>query len=405
MKSEDKLKRLFETLRTEEASTTVTDVASWIKASIPQNNVNKIKKVLYKKLVIMISIATIIVSGILLISGNKEPGNTPKHNNIKQVEETDSSKILVSQVNPIHFNVRKIVPPVILPFLDTGSITSSLEETISESEIILPKPTFIAENGLRNNIKSNNGFWFSSNDSLNVDTLFSGVKSVVFKGDKCDVSINGSERKDLSMKYNYLLNAKGVFSRKKEANCKLSYELKDSVLTIHQQRGDQKFNGVSLISEKSKIVFNIPENMDVRIDSDLGDIEIDGLKNTSTFLYSSLGDITATNIAGTIDFDTALGDVSMNSVTGKIKANTDLGDVSGENIKISADSQLSSSLGNIDVQLSNTMDECSLDLSTSLGKVKVERADLKTKSQNKFKTVGGKFKVIMNSSLGNIIVR
>jgi len=40
-----------------------------------------------------------------------------------------------------------------------------------------------------------------------------------------------------------------------------------------------------------------------------------------------------------------------------------------------------------------------------MGKVKVKRADLKTKSQNELKTVSGKFKIKMNTSMGDIIVR
>jgi hypothetical protein len=72
---------------------------------------------------------------------------------------------------------------------------------------------------------------------------------------------------------------------------------------------------------------------------------------------------------------------------------------------ISDDCRFSSSLGDIDVQLNNPISECKLDLSTSMGKVKVKRADLKIKSQNELKTDSGKFKVNMNTSMGNIIVR
>jgi hypothetical protein len=82
-----------------------------------------------------------------------------------------------------------------------------------------------------------------------------------------------------------------------------------------------------------------------------------------------------------------------------------MGDISGENIGISDDCILNSSMGDIDVQLNNPISECKLDLSTSMGKVKMTRADLTTKSQNELKTESGKFKVNMNTSMGNIIVR
>jgi lia operon protein LiaG len=185
----------------------------------------------------------------------------------------------------------------------------------------------------------------------------------------------------------------------------LSYVLKDSVLTIHLQRKDQKFSGISVLSETSKIEFYVPENVDVKMDSDLGDIDVDGLKNTGTLLYSALGDITATNSTGRIDVETSLGDISMKNVSGKLKLITSMGDISGKNIRISDDCILNSSMGDIDVQLNNPISECKLNLSTSMGKVKMKRADLKTKSRNELKTDSGKFKVNMNTSMGNIIVR
>ena len=160
-----------------------------------------------------------------------------------------------------------------------------------------------------------------------------------------------------------------------------------------------------MLSESSKMEFNVPENVDVKMDSDLGDIDANGLKNTGTLLYSSLGDISVTNCTGRIDVETALGDVSIKNVTGKLNLITSMGDVSGENITFSDDCQLNSSMGDINVQLNNPISECKLHLSTNMGKVKVNRADLKTKSQNELKTVSGKFKINMNTSMGDIIVR
>jgi hypothetical protein len=61
--------------------------------------------------------------------------------------------------------------------------------------------------------------------------------------------------------------------------------------------------------------------------------------------------------------------------------------------------------GDIDVQLSNPLSDCSLDLSSSLGKVKVDRPELKKKSGSQLNIGNGKLKVIMETSLGSIKVR
>jgi DUF4097 and DUF4098 domain-containing protein YvlB len=321
------------------------------------------------------------------MSGNKEPNIAPKQKKDMQATIQDTSTVIASQPNHFTFSNEINDNPFIQPLIDLGLVTLPFAEINPVPEIVQLNPIFPTQNSTKTSLQSNAGSWFSSNDSLHVDTLFNGVKSLVFKGDKSDILVSGSNRTDISMKYNYQLKAKGVFSRKKEGNCELNYVLKDSVLTIHLQRKDQNFNGVSVLSESSKIEFYVPDNVDVKMDSDLGDIDANGLKNKSTSLHTALGDIVISNLSG------------------KISCFTSLGDVSGENITVKDDSKLESSLGDIDVQLSNPLSELRLDLSTSLGNVKVDRPDLKKKSSSQLNLGNGKLKVIMATSLGKVIVR
>jgi hypothetical protein len=395
MKSEEKLNHLFETLRNEKTSTSVSDVTSWITApaqfTVPKSTS---KIIIQKNFFIMSSIATIIVTGVLLMSGNKEPNIAPKQKKDMQATIQDTSTVIASQPNHFTFSNEINDNPFIQPLIDLGLVT------LPFAEIIFPSP-----NSTKTSLQSNTGSWFSTNDSLHVDTLFNGVKSLVFKGNKSDILVSGSNRTGISMKYNYQLKAKGVFSRKKEGNCELNYVLKDSVLTIHLKRKENSFNGVSVLSESSKMEFYVPENVDVKMDSDLGDIDVNGLKANTTKVYTALGDITAENVSGNIDLNTDLGDISMRKLEGKINSVTSLGDIQGEHILISDNSKFNTSLGDIDVQLSNPLSDCSLDLSSSLGKVKVDRPDLKKKSSSQLNLGNGKLKVIMVTSLGKVIVR
>jgi DUF4097 and DUF4098 domain-containing protein YvlB len=177
------------------------------------------------------------------------------------------------------------------------------------------------------------------------------------------------------------------------------------VLTLHIKRSNQSYSGISTLDESSSIDMHIPEGIDVQMDSDLGDIAAEGLKGKNIKLHSSLGDITAQNCSGNIDLNTALGDISLNDVKGKITSNTDMGDITGERITITEDCRLTTSLGDIDVQLNNSLFECRLDLTTSMGSVKVDRPELKGKSYDQLELGNGKLKVIMNTSLGKIKVR
>jgi hypothetical protein len=410
MKSEEKLNHLFETLRTEKTSTSIYDVTSWIEASaqvaVPKSTS---KIIIQKNFFIMSSIATIIVTGILFMSGNKEQNIIPKQKKDKQAAMVDSSTISPNRTNqpnqlPIKNNLF-LEKAFIQPWINEGLVTLPFAELDPAAALVQLDPISPSQSSTKTSIQSNAGSWFSSNDSLRVDTLFNGVKSLVFKGDKSDILVSGSNRTGISMKYNYQLKAKGVFSRKKEGNCELNYVLKDSVLTIHLQRKDQNFNGISVLSESSKIEFYVPENVNVKMDSDLGDIDANGLKNKNTTLHTALGDISTKNTSGTLDLKTDLGDIIISNLSGKIRCFTSLGDVSGKNITVKDDCKLESSLGDIDVQLSNPLSELRLDLSTSLGKVKVDRPELKKKAGSQLTFGNGKFKIVMETALGKVIVR
>ena len=388
MNSEEKLNHLFEALKAEKASTSVADVTSWIQASAQVTAPKSTSKIIIQKNFFIMStiVTTLIVGGFLFLSGNKESKSTPPQNNTTKEAILDTSTSVLKQDNQIPVNKEFSENPFIQPLIDLGIEPLPFMEMDNGPAITQLDPIHSTQHSPRTNNQTNAGSWFSSNDSLFVDTLFSGVKSLVFIGDKCDLLVRGSERSDVSMKYEYQLKAKGVFNRKNQGNCELSYERKDSVLTVRVKRKDQEFKGVSALSETSKLEFYVPNNMDVKMNSDLGDI-------------------TAESVSGNIDLHTELGDISMKNLEGKISSFTSLGDVSCVNMTISDDCRFSSSLGDIDVQLNNPISECKLDLSTSMGKVKVKRADLKIKSQNELKTDSGKFKVNMNTSMGNIIVR
>jgi hypothetical protein len=407
MKSEEKLNHLFEALKAEKASTSVADVTSWIQASAQVSAPKSTSKSIIQKNFFILStiVTTLIVGGFLFLSGNKETKRTPPQKNTSKEATFDTSESVVKQANqlPVYKEFSEI--PFIQPLIDLDIKPLPFIEIDNEPAIIQLDPIHSTQHSPRTNNQTNAGSWLSSNDSLFVDTLFSGVKSLVFKGDKCDLLVRGSERSDVSMKYEYQLKAKGVFNRKNQGNCELSYERKDSVLTIRVKRKDQNFNGVSVLSETSSLEFYVPNNIDVKMNSDLGDIVVNGLKANTTKLYTALGDITAENVSGNIDLNTDLGDISMRKLEGKINSVTSLGDIDGEYILISDNSKFNTSLGDIDVQLSNPLSDCSLDLSSSLGKVKVDRPELKKKSGSQLNIGNGKLKVIMETSLGKVIVR
>jgi hypothetical protein len=407
MNSEENLKILFESLRSEKASTSIADVTSWIHASTQISaSQSNYKMIIQKTLFIIgtISIAT-AVGGLLLFRENPHSRPNPQEKNETIESVLDTSNKDVIENNGLPKLKSSVENNLLQPVFDLSSEPLCFLE-IESSPIMNRLDTIRSLQNPSNRIhKPIAGHWLSKKDILKVDTLFRGVKELVFKGDKCDLVVRGSDRSDVSMKYDYQFKAKGVFSGKTEANCTLRYEVKDSILTVHVERSHQKLNGVSVLSENSKLEFNVPEGIDVRLDSDLGDIDVNCLKANTTKVYTALGDITAENVSGNIYLCTDLGDISMNQLQGKIKSVTSLGDIIGENVLIADNSEFHTSLGDIEVQFVNPLSDCSLDLSSSLGKVKIDRPDLKKKASSQLNIGNGKWKVIMETSLGKVIVR
>jgi len=411
MRSEEKLNELFKSLREENVTTNISDVSSWINVHSTSANIKTVKKTaITKKITIMIAaIATTIIGSILFftVKQNTNPGNINSviKNENRNILHVDSS----NNANTEFKQNERIIPCIqinrINPITNLPADAVKNEEIKNSTEAPLNTKVDLNETYPQTKIENTSRYWRSINDTLTVDTIFNGVKSLIFKGDKSDLFVRGSKRSDISMKYNYQLKAKGVFSRKKQGICELSYELKDSVLTIHLERKGPKFSGVSVLSETSKLEFIVPENIDVHMDAALGDINISELKQNTTKLHTSLGDINAENTSGIINLNTDLGDISMKNLEGKINTNTSLGDIVGDNITISDGSNLNSSLGDIKIQLNNPLSECKLKLSTSLGHIKVDRADLKKKSRDQLSIGNGKLIGTMTTSLGKIIVR
>jgi hypothetical protein len=432
MNSEVKLNQLFAALQSEQATTDITDVTSWIQAAAAGNAVLKTSEKHIQKHTTMVeqlkgvarfypqmdlsawmnvrtilttAVSAALIGGMFVLTDHDEPLriSEPQKGNAPVILDTTSGS--ENQMSKPTSGLLFQETTLTLPSADSLSEAPLLLalETQPANEPSLPIPSFDFSHS--NQPKTETGFWKSIEDHLQVDTTFNGITSIVLVGDKCDIAIHGNSGTDVTIKYNYHLKAKGLFSRNKDGHCKLSYEINNSVLTLHVKRSNQTYNGISTLDESSTIDMHIPEGIDVRMDSDLGDIAADGLKGKTIKLHSSLGDITAQNCSGNFDLNTALGDISLNDVQGKITSNTDLGDITGERITITEACRLTTSLGDIDVQLTNSLTECRLDLSTSLGNVKVDRPELKEKSHDRLKIGTGKLNVIMNTDLGKIKVR
>jgi hypothetical protein len=404
MKSEEKLNHLFETLRNEKTSTSVSDVTSWITApaqvTVPKSTS---KIIIQKNFFIMSSIATIIVTGVLLMSGNKEPNIAPKQKKDMQATIQDTSTVIASQPNHFTFSNEINDNPFIQPLIDLGIKPLPFIEIDNGPTIIQLDPINSTQYSPRTNNQSNAGSWLSSNDNLRVDTLFSGVNKVVFFGNHNDeILIEGSKRQGISFNYNFENKTKGLI--KKKSKCEVTYEIKDSVLTIRSMRRGNDIVVIGVMYTKESVTFKIPDHIPIDIQTDYGDISANSLNGSSVQLNTSYGDLDVNKCSGSIVLKSNYGDLTLTELNGKIDAHTDYGDVKGEKIMAKELCILRTDYGDVDAQLLNLIQDCTLELKTDFGSVKSKREDFSIEG-NQFKIGAGSNKISLKTNFGDVIIR
>ena len=255
MKSEEKLNRLFEILKKENTTTSVSEITSWIEAHTSIAKAKTVKPYNYSKIIIISSIiTTTLIVAIILVSKKlasiEENKILPITKEFRITTPTDSIYSTDSSKNKIIEYIQDEIAFSKTKATSNTPINKIKRETIVKNEIQYPidlskhSKNDINETYPQTNIEKATGIWRSLNDCLKVDTLFKGVKLIVFISDfNHDIIVNGSNRSDVALNYNHQLKAKGIYSTSKDRYCELNYVLADSILTVHCKRENYIFNG------------------------------------------------------------------------------------------------------------------------------------------------------------------
>jgi hypothetical protein len=405
MKSEEKLNHLFASLKAEKASTSVADVTSWIQASAQVTAPKSTSKIIIQKNFFIMStiVTTLIVGGFLFLSGNKESKSTPPQNNTTKEAILDTSTSVVKQANQLPVNKEFSENPFIQPLIDLGIKPLPFIEIDNGPTIIQLDPISSSQYSPITNNQSNAGSWLSSNDNLSVDTLFSGVNKVVFRGSHNDkILIEGSKRQDISFNYNFENKTKGLI--KKKSKCEVTYEIKDSVLTIRSMKSGNDIVVIGVMYTKESVTFKIPDHIPIDIQTDYGDISANSLNGSSVQLNTSYGDLDAKKCSGSIALKSDYGDLTLTELNGKIDAYTVYGDVKGEKIMAKGHCVLRTDYGDVDAHLLNPIQDCKLELKTDFGSVKSKREDFSVEGKH-FKIGAGSNKISLKTNFGDVIIR
>lgn len=162
-------------------------------------------------------------------------------------------------------------------------------------------------------------------------------------------------------------------------------EVTDGTLMVSDDYDDTGFHIFWHWSDDSYLTVYVPENVDldtVKIDSDAGNIKINGIVADEFKIDSDAGNITVKNI----------------TCTDGIKIDTDAGNINVDG-KLGGDSKITSNCGNVNVKTDYSADMYDYDADTSLGHsdVKSSNGDSLPDSDN-----NGNYKMTVKTDVGNV---
>lgn len=491
MEHEKKLNQLFEHLRNEQSVTEPSEIKTWIDVHSSQTGKKAFKRIFKNKFIMLMStLSLIMLAGLLWISPVQNSStlvetsaNTNTNTNTNPVSENASRRYEAEVVSSAASKPSE--SNYVLPEDNRGADASDrapqieFQATAETNPVSWPEGFSEpldrkAESGLRENAapisprseRSSGKFriWYSAENVINVDTLFKGVKKVVFTGNAPEkIRVSRSSFKDVGLKCFYKSETKAlvVWRNKDKAQCKLSYELKDSVLFLQfEDKGEFSFIAVGMIETNSYMNLELPDNIELDLQSGYGDVECSGIRGSSYKISSSYGDVRAIDIGGALNINTSYGgikienllaevrvktnygdvtasrflgsnckiettygdidasemkgkinletgngDVRFKTVDGDISIRVEHGDITGDDVTVREKIDLSSSYGDIRMQLNNPGDDLHYELQTDFGDLKIDKGGLKRNGNGIIVSGDGKIKVKAKSSFGNITLR
>jgi len=448
--TDESLQKIFDDLRNIPTETGINDVSDWIDAKSGQLSGKRGKRLYFSaKKMIMTAVTIMAILGTYYfysMPGKIENQITKIHKEDKVIVASETSKI------PSNTLVER---GIMIESTGDDVNSDSIENRMNNPEIIVNSEISVEQNKLNVNYKENidpnlvkipiedevtSGIWKSINDSLYVDTIFTGVKKLIFNG-RIDnyIRIVGSNRDNINMVYSYNYLAKGFFIGK--SKCELGFEKVDSVLKINVKRNTSVNVGVVFTRLSSNILFEVPENIAIDLDASYGDIDVkelivndlkvktaygdirakglrgNALLNTNygdismsrifgnTQSRTSHGDVSAKDVSGNTVLGSNYGDVFLDGIFGNIQSNTSFGDIKAVNITGSDLVLFNSKYGDIDLQINNPISDSKLELKTGYGRLKVKRSDLEMDSKKSFNFGNGRLKITAISGNGDVIIK
>ena len=140
---------------------------------------------------------------------------------------------------------------------------------------------------------------------------------------------------------------------------------------------------------KVEVYLPVDYSNDLKVKSDVGDINIEGFKNAYLEVDTNVGDLEVDKIKNVIA-KSDVGDIKIDNIYEYVKIKTNVGDVRIENLNIIKDSEIDSEIG--DVKIEN-INDIYVDAKASVGETKVNKNNRKSDITLKITSSVGDIKV------------
>ena len=246
------------------------------------------------------------------------------------------------------------------------------------------------------------GSWSTKGEKLKIDTLFEGINKIIVEGKMLsDIKVIGSNRKNVSMSFDYSNQTKGIQVGKKQ-HCEVRYVKTGGTLRVISEieSSTKVFIGSSKLS--SRVIFEVPEDVEVQVSTSYGDISVTQLSGKETSLKTSYGDVIASQLSGELNIRSGYGDIKADQLIGKIDLYTKYGDISMSSSTAIDSVSLFTGYGDIQCRLRNPHEDCRLELRTGYGKIQAKGTDLNVESSKKLQFGSGKTIIKAESNFGDV---
>jgi lia operon protein LiaG len=183
------------------------------------------------------------------------------------------------------------------------------------------------------------------------DTIFKGVKRLKVDGKFCNISIKTHGANHVRLRGQ--ISASGCSQtvmgtrRYKQTDYAIRFERDNDLLKVWIE--DVELKEKVQIKEETNtpsfLNFEVPEDTEIDVDNNSGNIGLSGSRSKLIDLHTSFGNITANDITGNVKLKSSSGNINGAGITGDVNAHTSFGNQHFENLK--GNVQLRSSSGDI----------------------------------------------------------